>query len=255
MKRRVEHARSRIQQRQYRSLASSTGCPRSDSQEAPVAGTIACAEGSSHHGKLAAAGDSKGLDPDTTEGPIDLASMRCTEHACRYLRVTEPAAIRTALWRQPSTAARHNVFVVESFMAEPGERRQARPPRISRMALSTKARAKAVLCPCERKKSRTWGRQLPRESARPLQSNSPRQKTIWRMVRPRLEVARRTERLVCGDSRMRSMRHAPSTQSRYRAARRPGRGHLRHHGGASMADITLRTRQGRTAGISTLTSC
>src|SRR5262249_58672539 len=55
-----------------------------------------------------------GLDPDTTEGAIDLVYALPNMHV-EYLRV-EPPGIPTAFWR--SVGPSHNVFVVESFMDE-----------------------------------------------------------------------------------------------------------------------------------------
>jgi isoquinoline 1-oxidoreductase beta subunit len=55
-----------------------------------------------------------GLDPDTTEGAINLA-YALPNLRIEYLRV-EPPAIPTAFWR--SVGPSHNVFVTESFMDE-----------------------------------------------------------------------------------------------------------------------------------------
>src|SRR5260370_29843598 len=55
-----------------------------------------------------------GLDPDTTEGAIDLVYALPNMHV-EYLRV-EPPGIPTAFWR--SVGPSHNVFVTESFMDE-----------------------------------------------------------------------------------------------------------------------------------------
>src|SRR5258706_14029617 len=56
----------------------------------------------------------KGLDPDTTEGAIDLV-YAFPNLRVEYLRV-EPPGIPTAFWR--SVGSSHNVFVTESFMDE-----------------------------------------------------------------------------------------------------------------------------------------
>ena len=81
-----------------------------------------------------------GLDPDTTDGAIDL-SYALPNMRVEYVRV-EPPGIPTAFWR--SVGPSHNVFVVESFMDElaaaankdPIEYRRAlldkAPPRQSR---------------------------------------------------------------------------------------------------------------------------
>ena len=55
-----------------------------------------------------------GLDPDSTEGAIDLTYALPNFHV-EYLRV-EPPGIPTAFWR--SVGPSHTVFVVESFMDE-----------------------------------------------------------------------------------------------------------------------------------------
>src|SRR5260221_9052373 len=55
-----------------------------------------------------------GLDPDTTEGAIDLVYALPNLHV-EYLRV-EPPGIPTAFWR--SVGPSHNVFVTESFVDE-----------------------------------------------------------------------------------------------------------------------------------------
>ena len=62
-----------------------------------------------------------GLDPDSTEGAIDLVYDLPNFHV-EYVRV-EPPGIPTAFWR--SVGPSHNVFVTESFMDETGGRRQA----------------------------------------------------------------------------------------------------------------------------------
>jgi hypothetical protein len=55
-----------------------------------------------------------GLDPDTTEGAIDLVYDLPNFHV-EYVRL-EPPGIPTAFWR--SVGPSHNVFVTESFMDE-----------------------------------------------------------------------------------------------------------------------------------------
>src|SRR6202011_1209075 len=82
-----------------------------------------------------------GLDPDTTEGAIDLV-YALPNMRVEYLRV-EPPAIPTAFWR--SVGPSHTVFVVESFMDELAA--AAKQDAVAyRLALLDKApRAKAVL--------------------------------------------------------------------------------------------------------------
>jgi isoquinoline 1-oxidoreductase subunit beta len=59
-------------------------------------------------------GFKNGLDPDSTEGAIDLVYALPNMHV-EYVRV-EPPGIPTAFWR--SVGPSHNVFVTESFMDE-----------------------------------------------------------------------------------------------------------------------------------------
>jgi isoquinoline 1-oxidoreductase beta subunit len=96
-----------------------------------------------------------GLDPDTTEGAIDLVYALANMHV-EYLRV-EPPAIPTAFWR--SVGPSHNVFVTESFMDELAA--AAKQDAVAyRLALLDKApRAKAVLELVAEKAG--WGQPLP----------------------------------------------------------------------------------------------
>ena len=82
-----------------------------------------------------------GLDPDTTDGAINLVYALPNMHV-EYLRV-EPPGIPTAFWR--SVGPSHNVFVTESFMDELAG--AAKQDSVAyRLALLDKApRAKAVL--------------------------------------------------------------------------------------------------------------
>jgi len=86
-------------------------------------------------------GFNNGLDPDTTEGAIDLVYDLPNMHV-EYLRV-EPPGIPTAFWR--SVGPSHNVFVTESFIDELAT--AAKQDAVAyRMALLDKSpRAKAVL--------------------------------------------------------------------------------------------------------------
>src|SRR5438270_9141373 len=82
-----------------------------------------------------------GLDPDTTEGAIDLV-YALPNLRVEYLRV-EPPGIPTAFWR--SVGPSHNVFVTESFIDELAA--VAKQDAVAyRLALLEKSpRAKAVL--------------------------------------------------------------------------------------------------------------
>jgi isoquinoline 1-oxidoreductase subunit beta len=100
-------------------------------------------------------GFNNGLDPDTTEGAIDLAYALPNMHV-EYLRV-EPPGIPTAFWR--SVGPSHNVFVVESFMDELAA--AANQDAVAyRLALLDKTpRAKGVLALAADKAG--WGQPLP----------------------------------------------------------------------------------------------
>jgi isoquinoline 1-oxidoreductase beta subunit len=97
----------------------------------------------------------KGLDPDTTEGAIDLVYALPNMHV-EYVQV-EPPGIPTAFWR--SVGPSHNVFVTESFIDELAAAAK-RDPVAYRLALLDKTpRAKAVL-QLAADKAR-WGTPLP----------------------------------------------------------------------------------------------
>jgi isoquinoline 1-oxidoreductase beta subunit len=98
---------------------------------------------------------SNGLDPDTTEGAIDLVYALPNLHV-EYLRV-EPAGIPTAFWR--SVGPSHNVFVTESFMDELAAAARQDPVAYRRALLDKSPRAKAVLELAAEKAG--WGQPLP----------------------------------------------------------------------------------------------
>src|SRR5205809_6905741 len=96
-----------------------------------------------------------GLDPDTTEGAIDLVYGLPNFHV-EYVRV-EPPGIPTAFWR--SVGPSHNVFVTESFMDELAAA-AGQDPVAYRLALLDKTpRAKAVVDLAAEKAG--WGQPLP----------------------------------------------------------------------------------------------
>src|SRR5438309_10181245 len=105
-------------------------------------------------------GFNNGLDPDTTEGAIDLAYALPNMHV-EYVRV-EPPGIPTAFWR--SVGPSHNVFVTESFMDELAA--AAKQDAVAyRLALLDKTpRAKAVLALAAEKAG--WGQKLPPRTGR-----------------------------------------------------------------------------------------
>jgi isoquinoline 1-oxidoreductase beta subunit len=101
-----------------------------------------------------------GLDPDTTEGAIDLVYALPNVHV-EYLRV-EPPAIPTAFWR--SVGPSHNVFVTESFMDELAAAAKQDPVAYRRALLDKSPRAQAVLELAAAKAG--WGQILPESVGR-----------------------------------------------------------------------------------------
>jgi len=100
-------------------------------------------------------GFNNGLDPDSTEGAIDLAYDIPNLHV-EYVRV-EPPGIPTAFWR--SVGPSHNVFVTESFMDELAAAAKQDPVAYRRALLDKSPRAKAVLDLAAEKSG--WGQPLP----------------------------------------------------------------------------------------------
>jgi isoquinoline 1-oxidoreductase beta subunit len=101
-----------------------------------------------------------GLDPDTTEGAIDLIYGLPNLHV-EYLRV-EPPGIPTAFWR--SVGPSHNVFVTESFIDELAAAAKQDPVAYRRALLDKTPRAKAVLELAAEKAG--WGQPLPERIGR-----------------------------------------------------------------------------------------
>jgi isoquinoline 1-oxidoreductase beta subunit len=125
-----------------------------DEKGRPVAWTNRFA-GSSVIARWLPGGFNNGLDPDTTEGAIDLAYDLPNFHV-EYVRA-EPPGIPTAFWR--SVGPSHNVFVTESFMDELAVA-AGQDPVDYRLALLDKTpRAKAVLALAAEKAG--WGQKLP----------------------------------------------------------------------------------------------
>jgi isoquinoline 1-oxidoreductase beta subunit len=100
-------------------------------------------------------GFNNGLDPDSTEGAIDLVYDLPNMHV-EYVRV-EPPGIPTAFWR--SVGPSHNVFVTESFMDEVAAAAKRDPVAYRRALLDKSPRAKAVLDLAAEKSG--WGQPLP----------------------------------------------------------------------------------------------
>jgi len=97
-----------------------------------------------------------GLDPDSTDGAINLA-YAIPNLRVEYLRV-EPPGIPTAFWR--SVGPSHNVFVTESFIDELAAAAKQDPVAYRRALLDKSPRAKAVLDLAAEKAG--WGQLLPR---------------------------------------------------------------------------------------------
>src|SRR5437899_3171066 len=101
-----------------------------------------------------------GLDPDTTEGAIDLVYALPNLHV-EYLRV-EPPGIPTAVWR--SVGPSPNVFVTESFVDELAVAAKQDPVAYRRALLDKAPRAKAVLELAAEKAG--WAKPLPERVGR-----------------------------------------------------------------------------------------
>ncbi len=101
-----------------------------------------------------------GLDPDSTEGAINLVYALPNLHV-EYLRV-EPAAIPTAFWR--SVGPSHNVFVTEGFIDELAAAARQDPVAYRRALLDKSPRARAVLELAAEKAG--WGEPLPERVGR-----------------------------------------------------------------------------------------
>jgi isoquinoline 1-oxidoreductase subunit beta len=101
-----------------------------------------------------------GLDPDSTEGAIDLVYDLPNFHV-EFVRA-EPPGIPTAFWR--SVGPSHNVFVTESFMDEMAATAKQDPVAYRRALLDKSPRARAVLDLAAEKAG--WGQALPKGSGR-----------------------------------------------------------------------------------------
>jgi isoquinoline 1-oxidoreductase subunit beta len=101
-----------------------------------------------------------GLDPDSTEGAIDLVYDLPNFHV-EYVRV-EPPGIQTGFWR--SVGPSHNVFVTESFMDELAAAAKQDAVAYRRTLLDKTPRAKAVLELAAQKAG--WGQPLPERVGR-----------------------------------------------------------------------------------------
>ena len=97
-----------------------------------------------------------GLDPDSTEGAIDLVYDFPNFHV-EYSRV-EPKGVTTGFWR--SVGPSHNVFVVESLVDEMAAAAKQDPVAYRRALLDKSPRAKAALDLAAEQAG--WGQPLPK---------------------------------------------------------------------------------------------
>jgi isoquinoline 1-oxidoreductase beta subunit len=130
-----------------------------DEQGRPVAWKNRFA-GSSVIARWLPSGFKDGLDPDSTEGAIDLVYDLPNFHV-EYVRV-EPPGVPTAFWR--SVGPSHNVFVTESFIDEMAAAAKQDAVAYRRALLDKSPRAKAVLDLAAEKAG--WGQALPKGSGR-----------------------------------------------------------------------------------------
>jgi isoquinoline 1-oxidoreductase beta subunit len=134
-----------------------------------------------------------GLDPDTTEGAIDLVYGLPNMHV-DYVRV-EPPGIPTAFWR--SVGPSHTVFVAESFMDELAAAAKQDPVAYRLALLDKTPRAKAVLALAAEKAG--WGQPLPERVGRgvSLQFVFATYMAVVAEVEVSKEGAIRVRRVVC----------------------------------------------------------
>jgi len=130
-----------------------------DKDGKPVAWTNRFA-GSSVIARWLPPGFKDGLDPDTTEGAIDLVYALPNFHV-EYVRV-EPPGIQTALWR--SVGPSHNVLVTESLVDELAAAAKQDAVAYRRALLDKNPRAKAVLDLAAEKAG--WEKPLPKGRGR-----------------------------------------------------------------------------------------
>ena len=143
-----------IQHDMYRPMFFDTLSAGLDAKGMPVAWNNRFA-GSSVIARWLPPGFNNGLDPDTTEGAIDLVYGFPNFHV-EYVRV-EPPGIPTAFWR--SVGPSHNVFVTESFIDELAAAAKQDPVAYRLALLDKTPRAKAVLALAADKAG--WGEKLP----------------------------------------------------------------------------------------------
>jgi isoquinoline 1-oxidoreductase beta subunit len=134
-----------------------------------------------------------GLDPDTTEGAIDLVYELPNLHV-EYSRV-EPPGIPTTFWR--SVGPSHNVFVTESFIDELAATAGQDAVAYRRALLDRNPRAKAVLDLVAEKAN--WAAPLPKGRGRGIALQNVFGSHLAQVAE--VEVARdgsvRVHRVVC----------------------------------------------------------
>jgi isoquinoline 1-oxidoreductase subunit beta len=148
-----------IQHDMYRPYWLDRGSAGLNEQGRPVAWKNRFA-GSSVIARWLPPGFKDGLDPDSTEGAIDLV-YDLPNFRVEYVRV-EPPGIPTAFWR--SVGPSHNVFVTESFIDEMAAAAKQDAVAYRRALLDKSPRAKAVLDVVAEKAG--WGQALPKGSGR-----------------------------------------------------------------------------------------
>jgi isoquinoline 1-oxidoreductase subunit beta len=138
-------------------------------------------------------GFKNGLDPDSTEGAIDLV-YDLPNFRVEYIRV-EPPGIPTAFWR--SVGPSHNVFVTESFVDELAAAAKQDAVGFRRALLDRSPRARAVLDLAAEKSH--WGKPLPNGSGRGVSLQSAFGSYLAQVAE--VEVSKngavRVRRLVC----------------------------------------------------------
>lgn len=163
-----------------------------DEQGRPVAWKNRFA-GSSVIARWLPPGFKDGLDPDSTEGAIDLVYDLPNFHV-EFVRV-EPPGIPTAFWR--SVGPSHNVFVTESFIDELAAAAKQDAVAYRRALLDKSPRAKAVLELAAEKAG--WGQTLPKGTGRGVSLQSVFGSYLAQVadVEVSKEGAVRVRRVVC----------------------------------------------------------
>src|SRR6516164_5847888 len=134
-----------------------------------------------------------GLDPDSTEGAIDLV-YDLPNFRVEYVRL-EPPGIPTAFWR--SVGPSHNVFVTESFIDEMAAAAKQDAVAYRRALLDKSPRVKAVLDLAAEKAG--WGLALPKGRGRGISLQSVFGSYLAQVAEVEVskEGAVRVNRVVC----------------------------------------------------------